>query len=316
MAIAYNKHVLFIPFRGGIIEESSTDYPVFLPHLFESITAICRYCDYELAVIGSDDVLFKASSEVLGRESIVLSNEVPVLTPNDIAYVLYPDCTSFRIENAELLKCDSWRSIASYLADDSLLADRMAEIHRKTLETDIDVKVELDGCGNGTADTKLPFFDHMLAQLIKHSRFNLDIHADGDVEIDEHHTVEDIAIALGECILKALGDKRGIERYGFEVLMMDDVVITLAVDFSGRSEFLYNVDFRREFVGTFPTELFRHFFRSFTQSAKCNLYITATEGGDAHHTAEGMFKAFARALRKAVRRIPGAVELPSTKGVL
>ena len=316
MAIVYNKHVLFIPFRGGIIEESSADYPVFLPHLFESLTAICHYCDYELAVIGSDDVLFRAASEVLGRESIVLSDEVPVLASNDIAYVLYPDRTSFRIENAELLNCGSWRSIASYLADDSLLADRMAEIHRKTLETDIDVKVELDGCGNGTADTKLPFFDHMLAQLIKHSRFNLDIHADGDVEIDEHHTVEDIAIALGECILRALGDKRGIERYGFEVLMMDDVVITLAVDFSGRSEFFYDVDFRREYVGTFPTELFRHFFRSFTQSAKCNLYITATEGGDAHHTAEGMFKAFARALRKAVRRIPGAVELPSTKGIL
>ncbi len=316
MSTTDNRHLLFVPFRGGIIEESSADYPVFLPHVFESLLEICCRRDYLIAVLGSDDSLFSAASSALARESVMISGSGIQVGDNDISYLVFPDKSTSSVPGAERLQLDDWRSIAAYLAGDDMLSPRKAEIHRKTYETDIDISVDLDGSGKGTADTKLPFFDHMLSQLIKHSRFNLDIHADGDIEIDEHHTVEDIAITLGECILSALGDKRGIERYGFEVLMMDDVVITLAVDFSGRSEFIYDADFRREYVGSFPTELFRHFFRSFTESAKCNLYISATAGGDAHHTAEGMFKAFARALRKAVRRIPGDAGLPSTKGVL
>ena len=138
----------------------------------------------------------------------------------------------------------------------------------------------------------------------------------GDTEVDEHHSAEDTALALGSAFLSALGDKRGIERYGFEIVMMDDVAATVAVDFSGRDELIYDVEFTMDYVGSFPTELIRHFFRSFSSAARCNIYISATKGGNSHHTAEAIFKAFARALRKAVRRIPGDDSVSSTKGVL
>ena len=138
----------------------------------------------------------------------------------------------------------------------------------------------------------------------------------GDLEVDEHHTVEDTAIALGEAVLKALGDKRGIERYGTEAVMMDDTVAFASIDFSGRPDFIFDVSFSMERIGTFPSELIRHFFRSFAEAARCNLYLSARAGGDSHHTAEALFKAFARAVRKAVRRIPGDTRIASTKGTL
>lgn len=304
MAMKDNKHILYIP--SSLLLDSASE---LRENVIGSLLEITKRRDYTLILLSELDEKAKARLE---REGIVFSENV-LPEDKDIAYNL---SLEVEIENAKPLKLSSWKEIASYLTGDELLASRCASVKRKTLETDIAIDVDLDGTGRGSASTKLPFFDHMLSQLIKHSRFNLDIKADGDVEIDEHHTVEDIAIALGAAVLTALGDKRGIERYGFEVLMMDDVVITLSLDFSQRVDFIYDVEFRRELIGTFPSELFRHFFRTFADSAKCNLYISATRGGDAHHTAEGMFKAFARALRKAVRRIPGESSLPSTKGVL
>lgn len=214
------------------------------------------------------------------------------------------------------LRTDNWLDIAAFLTDDTALAPRKAVLSRKTKETDIEISLSLDGTGRGTAHSGLGFFDHMLDQVIRHSRCDLTINTDGDLVVDEHHTIEDTALLLGECYLKALGDKRGIERYGFEIVAMDEVAATVAIDFSGRPELVWDVEFNRDYVGDVPTELFKHFFRSFSSTARCNLYISATKGGDTHHTAEAIFKGFARAIRKAVKRIPGATELPSTKGVL
>lgn len=219
-------------------------------------------------------------------------------------------------EDIIALKTNNWLEIAAYLTDDSTLAPRKAEVSRKTKETEISISLSLDGTGKGRASSSLGFFDHMLDQVIRHSRCDLSISVNGDLEVDEHHTIEDTALALGECFLKALGDKRGIERYGFEIVAMDEVAATVAIDFSGRPELVWDAEFNRDYVGDVPTELFKHFFRSFSATARCNLFISATKGGDTHHTAEAIFKGFARAIRKAVRRIPGATELPSTKGVL
>ena len=155
----------------------------------------------------------------------------------------------------------------------------------------------------------------MLSQIIKHSRFDINGSVRGDYEVDEHHSVEDLAIVLALAVKSALGQKRGIERYGYEILTMDDVVATVALDFSGRSELIYDVDFKREYIGSFPTEMIKHFFKSFSDAAGMNLYIKVSDG-NSHHQAEAIFKAFARAMRHAVRRIPVSVEISSTKGVL
>ena len=211
---------------------------------------------------------------------------------------------------------DSWLEILSFLLPDSLVpVHRKASIDRKTNETDISLSIDLDGTGKGKIVTGIGFFDHMLSQIVRHSRYDIIGKLKGDFEVDEHHSVEDLAIALGSLISKALGDKRGIERYGYEILTMDDVVATVALDFSGRPGLIYDVDIKREYIGTFPTEMIKHFFKSFSDSAKMNLYIKVTDG-NSHHQAEAVFKAFARALRHASKRIPGAVEISSTKGVL
>ena len=211
---------------------------------------------------------------------------------------------------------DSWLEILFFLLPDSLVpVHRKASIDRKTNETDISLSIDLDGTGKGEIVTGIGFFDHMLSQIVRHSRYDITGKLKGDFEVDEHHSVEDLAIALGSLISKALGDKRGIERYGYEILTMDDVVATVALDFSGRPGLIYDVDIKREYIGTFPTEMIKHFFKSFSDSAKMNLYIKVTDG-NSHHQAEAVFKAFARALRHASKRIPGAVEISSTKGVL
>ena len=197
------------------------------------------------------------------------------------------------------LQSDNWLDIASYLLSDETLRHRKAEIVRKTKETDILLSVDLDGTGEGHIATGIGFFDHMLDQVVRHSRFDITGNVKGDLYVDMHHTAEDTALALGEAVLKALGDKKGIERYGFEIVPMDDTAA-----------------FQLEYIGEFPSELIVHFFRSFSAAARCNLYMKATGGGNSHHTAEALFKAFARAMRKAVRRIPGDVRVASTKGVL
>ncbi len=204
----------------------------------------------------------------------------------------------------------TWEKIAELL----FAGERIAEVRRTTKETDIYIRINLDGTGKCDISTGLGFFDHMLEQIGKHGMMDLTIHTKGDLYVDEHHTIEDTAIALGECIAKALGDKRGIERYGF-CLPMDDCLCQVALDFGGRPWLVWDAEFHREKIGEMPTEMFLHFFKSLSDSAKMNLNIKA-EGTNEHHKIEGIFKALARALKMAVRRDIYHYELPSTKGML
>ena len=204
----------------------------------------------------------------------------------------------------------SWDKICELL----FAGERTAEVRRTTKETDIHIKVNLDGTGKCDISTGLGFFDHMLEQIGKHGSIDLLIHTKGDLEVDEHHTIEDTAIALGECILTALGNKRGIERYGY-CLPMDDCLCSVALDFGGRPWLVWDATFTREKIGEMPTEMFLHFFKSLSDAAKMNLNIKA-EGQNEHHKIEGIFKALARSLKMAVRRDIYHYELPSTKGML
>ena len=181
-------------------------------------------------------------------------------------------------------------------------------------QDDIDIAIDLDGTGVCDINTGLGFFDHMLCQIGKHSGMNLAVKVKGDTWVDEHHTIEDTAIALGDAIRIALGDKRGIERYGF-VLPMDDCNCTVALDFGGRSWLVWDAEFHREKIGEMPTEMFLHFFKSLSDSARMNLYISA-RGDNEHHKIEGIFKALARAIKMAIKRDVFTYQLPSTKGVL
>lgn len=200
------------------------------------------------------------------------------------------------------------------IATHILSQGRTAVVDRTTSETDIHIRVNLDGYGQSAIDTGLKFLDHMLWQIPHHSGIALDVTCKGDLEVDEHHSMEDVAIALGDALINALGDKRGIERYGF-VLPMDECRAMVLIDFGGRIDFQWNVPFTREYVGDTPTEMYRHFFHSLCCAMKCNLHIEAS-GDNNHHLAEAVFKAFARALRMAIRRDPFDYHLPSSKGLL
>ena len=204
----------------------------------------------------------------------------------------------------------NWERIAELL----FAGERTAEVRRTTKETDIHVLLNIDGTGQCDISTGLGFFDHMLEQIGRHGMMDLTIRTQGDLHVDEHHTIEDTALALGECILKALGDKRGIERYGY-CLPMDDCLCSVALDFGGRPWLVWDAEFHRERIGEMPTEMFLHFFKSLSDAARMNLNIKA-EGTNEHHKIEGIFKALARALRMAVRRDIYHYELPSTKGTL
>ncbi len=204
----------------------------------------------------------------------------------------------------------TWDKIAELL----FAGERTAEARRTTKETDISVKLNLDGTGKCDIDTGLGFFDHMLEQIGKHGMMDLTVRCKGDLNVDEHHTIEDTAIVLGDCMLKALGDKRGIERYGYS-LPMDDCLCSVALDFGGRPWLVWDAEFKREKIGDMPTEMFLHFFKSLSDSARMNLNIKA-EGSNEHHKIEGIFKALARSLRMAVKRDIYHYELPSTKGAL
>jgi imidazoleglycerol-phosphate dehydratase/histidinol-phosphatase len=203
-----------------------------------------------------------------------------------------------------------WKVIATYL----MKIERTAKVTRTTSETDITIELDLDGQGRCQINTGLGFFDHMLEQVGRHANCDLLIQVKGDTHVDEHHTIEDTALALGEAFKKALGDKRGVERYGF-CLPMDDCLAQVAIDFGGRPWLVWEADFKREMIGDTPTEMFLHFFKSFSDAAACNLNIKA-EGQNEHHKIEGIFKAFARAIRAAIRKDPFNEQLPSTKGVL
>lgn len=246
--------------------------------------------DYDLKnsyVIG-DRISDLQLAENLGSKSIFISDE--------------------NNKSATLITTD-WNEIYNYLKE----IPRIGSVNRKTLETDISVAVNLDGSGKSSINTGLKFFDHMLEQISKHGNIDLKIEVKGDLEIDEHHTIEDTAIALGDAFLKALGTKKAIERYGF-LLPMDDCLAQVAIDFGGRPWLVWEADFKREMIGDVPTELFFHFFKSFSDQARCNLNIKA-EGDNEHHKIESIFKAFAKALNRAIQKTEH-FSIPSTKGIL
>lgn len=258
--------------------------------------------EYDLAgsfVIGDriTDVLLARN---LGAKAILIADEeqgkakIDEAGLNDVCTLITP----------------SWDRISDFLRGGS----RTASVKRTTSETDIDIAIDLDGTGACDISTGLGFFDHMLCQIGKHSGMNLTVKVKGDTWVDEHHTIEDTAIALGDALRIALGDKRGIERYGF-VLPMDDCQCTVALDFGGRSWLVWDAEFHREKIGEMPTEMFLHFFKSLSDSARMNLYISA-RGDNEHHKIEGIFKALARAIKMAIRRDVFTYQLPSTKGVL
>ncbi|HYH16344.1 MAG TPA: bifunctional histidinol-phosphatase/imidazoleglycerol-phosphate dehydratase HisB [Flavisolibacter sp.] len=214
------------------------------------------------------------------------------------------------LEEVVALATQHWKDIYEFLK----LGKREVIHTRKTNETSIDITLNLDGSGRATIETGLGFFDHMLDQIARHGLIDLIIQAKGDLHIDEHHTVEDTGIALGEAFSKAIGDKKGIERYGF-ALPMDEAEAKVLIDFGGRNWLVWNTHFSRERVGDVPTEMFYHFFKSFSDAAKCNLNIEC-RGENEHHKIEAIFKAFAKAIKMAVKRDPLKNYLPSTKGVL
>ena len=205
---------------------------------------------------------------------------------------------------------NSWDRIAELL----FAGERIVKVHRKTNETDIEIEINLDGAGKSEINTGIGFFDHMLEQIAKHGCIDLKVAAKGDLHVDEHHTIEDTGIVLGECLLKALGNKRGIERYGYS-LPMDDCLCSVALDFGGRAWLIWDAEFKREKIGDMPTEMFFHFFKSLSDASKMNLNINA-KGDNEHHKIEGIFKAFARSVKMAVKRDLYKFQLPSSKGML
>jgi imidazoleglycerol-phosphate dehydratase/histidinol-phosphatase len=251
------------------------------------------------------------------KESIVIGDRI---TDVQLAKNLGTKAIFFasgdRVEEIQDLKeecvliSDNWDEIFQFLSN----VNRVASIERNTSETKISISLKLDGTGKSKISTGLKFLDHMLDQISRHSGCDLTIQVKGDLEVDEHHTIEDTGIALGDAIRKALGNKKGIERYGF-CLPMDDCLAQVALDFGGRPWLVWEADFKREYVGDVPTEMFHHFFKSFSDAALCNLNIKA-EGINEHHKIEGIFKAFARALKMAIRKDPFIQTLPSTKGSL
>jgi imidazoleglycerol-phosphate dehydratase/histidinol-phosphatase len=249
-----------------------------------------RLTDVELAKNLDSKAIFINNFQELGTSEITVSHE-------DLKKVI-------------ALETQKWEDIYNFLRQ----PPRKISHERNTNETKIKVELNLDGSGKSDIKTGLGFFDHMLDQVARHSGINVSIHCEGDLHIDEHHTIEDVALAFGEAMLKALGDKRGIERYGF-LLPMDDSLAQVAIDFGGRNWLVWNADFKREKIGEMPTEMFYHFFKSFTDASKSNLNIKA-EGTNEHHKIEAIFKAFAKSIKMAIRRDPLNNSLPSTKGVL
>lgn len=248
-----------------------------------------RITDVKLAKNLNSKAIFINNDETLGAEEILENDD---------------------LENVIALKTTSWKEIYEFLK----LENRTSEIIRNTNETKIHIKLNLDGTGKSNIDTGIAFFDHMLDQIAKHGQMDLEIKVDGDLKVDEHHTIEDTGIALGEAFYQALGNKLGIERYAF-VLPMDDCLAQVTLDFGGRNWINWNADFKREMIGKMPTEMFFHFFKSFSDSAKANLNIKA-EGENEHHKIESIFKAFAKCLKSAVKRDSEKMILPSTKGML
>ncbi|VXC42819.1 fused histidinol-phosphatase; imidazoleglycerol-phosphate dehydratase [Flavobacterium sp. 9AF] len=267
-----------------------TDYFSESYNLKESFVIGDRLTDVELAKNLGAQAIFINDNTNLGTNEISVKKEI--------------------LNAVIALETNDWQKIYEFLK----LKERTASIQRKTNETDISINLNLDGTGKSKINTGLAFFDHMLDQIARHGQMDLEIEVNGDLEVDEHHTIEDTAIALGEVFASALGNKLGIERYGF-CLPMDDCLAQVAIDFSGRNWIVWDAEFKREKIGEMPTEMFYHFFKSFTDGAKANLNIKA-EGTNEHHKIEAIFKALAKAIKAAVKRDADKMILPSTKGML
>lgn len=327
----------------------------FLPGVFKNLRFICEKTDFALVLVSNQDGLgtssfpentfwpvhnfiidtfasegitfaaqhidrhFPADNSPMRKPGVGMLTEYLDINRYDLAasYVIGDRETDAQL--AQNLGCKSlilgkdgmsWDKIAEIV----FAGERTAEMHRTTKETDVYVKLDLNGTGKCDICTGLGFFDHMLEQIGKHGMLDITVRVKGDLHVDEHHTIEDTALTLGECLGKALGDKRGIERYGYS-LPMDDCLCQVALDFGGRPWLVWQADFQREKIGEVPTEMFMHFFKSLSDSAKMNLHIKA-EGQNEHHKIEGIFKALARALKMAVKRDVQHFELPSTKGSL
>ncbi len=327
----------------------------FLPGVFKNLRFICEKTDFALVLVSNQDGLGTSSFpentfwpvhnfiiDTFASEGIAFAAQYidrhfpadnsPMRKPGVGMLTEYLDSNRYDLaasyvvgdretdaQLAQNLGCKSlilgkdgmsWDKIAEIV----FAGERTAEMHRITKETDVYVKLDLNGTGKCDICTGLGFFDHMLEQIGKHGMLDITVRVKGDLRVDEHHTIEDTALTLGECLGKALGDKRGIERYGYS-LPMDDCLCQVALDFGGRPWLVWQADFQREKIGEMPTEMFMHFFKSLSDSAKMNLHIKA-EGQNEHHKIEGIFKALARALKMAVKRDVQHFELPSTKGSL
>lgn len=327
----------------------------FVPGVFKNLSFIRKHLDFHFVMVSNQDglgtdsfpedtfwpvhnfILNTLEGEGVTFDEIIIDrhfpeDNAPTRKPGTAMVEKYMNDSNYDIEGsyvigdretdaqfAKNIGCQSlilgkdgmdWDKIAELL----FAGERRAEVKRTTKETDIEIAINLDGTGKADICTGLGFFDHMLEQIAKHGMMDLTIHTKGDLHVDEHHTIEDTALALGECIYKALGDKRGIERYGY-CLPMDDCLCSVALDFGGRPWLVWDAEFRREKIGEMPTEMFLHFFKSLSDSAKMNLNIKA-EGENEHHKIEGIFKALARSLKMAVKRDIYHYELPSTKGML
>lgn len=290
--------------------DSSTLLPSEKEFLFReySITALKNISDSGFSIQLNLNDLNEEQKLLLNQEGITLTES------DDVKYFIALDGKELVLtdeNNTELGRSVSWLNLSNTL----IKPNRIASISRETKETKIKVDLNLDGTGKSTIDTGLKFFDHMLEQIARHGLVDLDIYCKGDLEIDEHHTIEDVAITLGEAITQALGNKKGIERYSF-VLPMDEAQSTVAIDLSGRPYLVFDVPLKREYVGDFPTEMLEHFFYSLTMNLKATLHVTC-KGENDHHKIEACFKGFARALKTAIEQ-NGRIknQIPSSKGSL
>ena len=307
-------------------------YNVSLASMEKAMSLLRRDVAQEVALVNSERVRLAEALAGLPRVRKVWPSDANfLLVEVDDARGLYDELLDAQVivrDRSKVAGCegclrisvgtpqenDKVIAVIGGLKPESVVQKRAAKVVRKTRETEIEVCVDLDGAGTEGISTGLSFLDHMLDQIVHHAGIGLTVKAKGDLHVDEHHTMEDVAIVLGEALTKALGDKRGIERYGF-VLPMDESKAMVLMDLGGRIEFVWDVEFKRERVGDVPTEMFWHFFRSLGAAMNCNLHISA-KGENDHHVAEGIFKAFARALKMAVRKEQFSYSLPSSKGVL
>ncbi|NCB01680.1 MAG: imidazoleglycerol-phosphate dehydratase HisB [Spirochaetia bacterium] len=310
--------VLIIPVIGPIVEH--IQQPTTWTHgVFHALRAITQEGLYSIILVSEegisnnqiDYIRHTLEGESVHIDSIVTSIDQLVIDTIDIELSV-----SF-IPSMPILyySFTDWDKDLSQFTSTKFLPQRKSSVKRVTKETSIEMSINLDGSGKSMIATHIPFFDHMMDQIAKHGRIDISVSCNGDVEVDEHHSVEDVAIVFGEALLTALGEKRGIRRYGHARIPMDDVLAEVAIDFSNRPYFVWNVEFQRNMVGSFPTEMVQHFFKSFSDEARCNLHMSVTKG-NTHHQVEALFKAFARSIREAVFRYPGITDLPSTKGSL